>query len=83
MKRIYNQPEITVAQFASMTLMQAASPATTPTMDLIDSNGEQWKSQSKLRLLSNPFQQAHAIRMGLLFYAPCHAFLACLRPRLH
>ena len=27
MKRIYNQPEVQVAQFASMTLMQAASPA--------------------------------------------------------
>ena len=27
MKRTYNQPEVQVAQFASMTLMQAASPA--------------------------------------------------------
>ena len=27
MKRIYNQPAVQVAQFASMTLMQAASPA--------------------------------------------------------
>ena len=27
MKRIYNQPEVQVAQYASMTLMQAASPA--------------------------------------------------------
>ena len=26
-KKIYNQPEVQVAQFASMTLMQAASPA--------------------------------------------------------
>ena len=27
MKKNYNQPEVTVAQFASMTLMQAASGA--------------------------------------------------------
>ena len=27
MKRIYNQPEVLVAQIASMALMQAASPA--------------------------------------------------------
>ena len=27
MKRNYNQPAVQVAQFASMTLMQAASPA--------------------------------------------------------
>ena len=27
MKRIYNQPEVQVAQYASMTLMQAASAA--------------------------------------------------------
>ena len=27
MKRTYNQPSVQVAQFASMTLMQAASPA--------------------------------------------------------
>ena len=27
MKRTYNQPAVQVAQFASMTLMQAASPA--------------------------------------------------------
>ena len=27
MKRTYNQPEVQVAQLASMTLMQAASPA--------------------------------------------------------
>ena len=26
-KKLYNQPEVQVAQFASMTLMQAASPA--------------------------------------------------------
>ena len=26
-KKIHNQPEVHVAQFASMTLMQAASPA--------------------------------------------------------
>jgi len=26
MKKIYNQPEVSVAQFASMSLMQAASP---------------------------------------------------------
>ena len=31
MKRNYNQPEVLVAQFASMTLMQAASPAPTQT----------------------------------------------------
>ena len=31
MKRNYNQPEVQVAQFTSMTLMQAASPAPAPT----------------------------------------------------
>ena len=33
MKRIYNQPAVQVAQFASMTLMQAASPASAPVDD--------------------------------------------------
>ena len=41
MKRIYNQPEVQVAQFASMTLMQAASPAG-PTMGINNIEGEQW-----------------------------------------
>lgn len=41
MKRIYNQPEVQVAQFASMTLMQAASPANN--MELhTDIPGDQW-----------------------------------------
>ena len=40
MKRIYNQPEVQVAQFASMTLMQAASPA--DTMNMYNIEGEQW-----------------------------------------
>ena len=41
MKKLYNQPEVQVAQFASMTLMQAASPATT--MELhTDIPGDQW-----------------------------------------
>ena len=31
MKKLYFQPEVQVAQFASMTLMQAASPAPAPT----------------------------------------------------
>ena len=40
MKRIYNQPEVQVAQFASMTLMQAASPANTMQFNNIE--GDQW-----------------------------------------
>ena len=39
-KRIYNQPEVQVAQFASMALMQAASPANTMGMHNIE--GDQW-----------------------------------------
>ncbi len=31
MKKLYFQPEVQVAQFASMTLMQAVSPAPAPT----------------------------------------------------
>ena len=42
MKRIYNQPEVQVAQYASMTLMQAASPAGASTMNFKDIEGEQW-----------------------------------------
>ena len=41
MKKLYNQPEVQVAQFASMTLMQAASPAG-PTMGIHNIGGEQW-----------------------------------------
>ena len=42
-KKIYNQPEVQVAQFASMSLMQAASPAGSGnTLGLIDSEGDQW-----------------------------------------
>jgi hypothetical protein len=40
MKKIYFQPEVQVAQFASMALMQAASPGNT--MDTYDIEGEQW-----------------------------------------
>ena len=40
MKRNYNQPEVLVAQFASMTLMNAASPA--PTMGFNDIDSDQW-----------------------------------------
>jgi len=40
MKKTYFQPEITVAQFASMTLMQAVSPANT--FNMYDIEGEQW-----------------------------------------
>jgi len=40
MKRIYNQPEVLVAQFAPMSLMQAASPATT--MGMYDIYSDQW-----------------------------------------
>ena len=40
MKRIYNQPEVHVAQFVSMSLMQSASPANT--MGLNDIEGDQW-----------------------------------------
>jgi hypothetical protein len=39
-KKFYNQPAVQVAQFASMTLMQAASPANT--FDLNDIPGDQW-----------------------------------------
>jgi len=41
MKRTYNQPEVQVAQFASMTLMQAASPANN-TMNFNNIEGDQW-----------------------------------------
>lgn len=40
MKRIYNQPEVQVAQFASMTLMLGTSP--TINMDINDIPSEQW-----------------------------------------
>ncbi len=40
-KKIYNQPEVQVAQFASMSLMQAASPAG-DTMGMHDIEGDQW-----------------------------------------
>ena len=40
-KKIYNQPEVQVAQFASMTLMQAASPAGN-TMQFHNIEGDQW-----------------------------------------
>ena len=40
-KKIYNQPEVQVAQFASMSLMQAASPAG-GTMGMHDIEGDQW-----------------------------------------
>ena len=39
-KRIYNQPEVQVAQFASMTLMLGTSP--TINMDINDIPSEQW-----------------------------------------
>ncbi len=41
MKKQYNQPGVQVAQFASMTLMQAASPANTMGVHT-DIPGEQW-----------------------------------------
>lgn len=44
-KKFYNQPEVLVAQFASMTLMQAASGAPAPSGDQIPVGGEtdqQW-----------------------------------------
>jgi len=40
MKKNYINPEVQVAQFASMTLMQAASPANTFNMYNIE--GDQW-----------------------------------------
>jgi len=42
MKKHYNQPEVQVAQFASMTLMQAASPAGGNTMNFNNIEGDQW-----------------------------------------
>ena len=39
MKKHYNQPEVQVAQFASMTLMQAASGAPAPTSDQMSIGG--------------------------------------------
>ncbi len=39
-KKHYNQPEVLVAQFASMNLMQSASPANT--LGLHDIEGDQW-----------------------------------------
>ncbi len=41
MAKTYFQPEVTVAQFAPMTLMQAASPANTMGLHT-DIPGEQW-----------------------------------------
>ena len=41
MKKHYNQPEVQVAQFASMTLMQAASPAYNMGIHT-DIPGDQW-----------------------------------------
>ena len=40
MKRIYNQPEVQVAQFAPMSLMQAVSPAID--LNIVDIPGDQW-----------------------------------------
>jgi hypothetical protein len=40
-KKIYNQPEVQVAQYASMTLMQSASPAGS-TMEFNNIEGDQW-----------------------------------------
>ena len=43
MKRTYNQPEVLVAQFASMTLMQAASAAPAPTgLPIGGDTDQQW-----------------------------------------
>ena len=43
MKKNYINPEVQVAQFASMSLMQAASPAGPGnTMGLIPQEGDQW-----------------------------------------
>ena len=43
MKKLYNQPVVHVAHLASMTLMQAASPAPTGgTMNFIPAEGDQW-----------------------------------------
>ena len=43
MKKHYNQPAVHVAHLASMTLMQAASPApTSGTMNFIPEEGNQW-----------------------------------------
>jgi|GEM_PF-5205916 len=39
-KRNYNQPSVQVAQFVSMSLMQAASPANT--IGFVPVPGEQW-----------------------------------------
>jgi len=41
MKKIYNQPEVQVAQFASMSLMQAVSPANS-TLDIHNIESDQW-----------------------------------------
>ena len=40
MEKIYNQPEVQVAQFASMSLMQAVSPANT--LDIHEIESDQW-----------------------------------------
>ncbi len=40
MKKLYNQPEVQVAQYASMSLMEAASPATD--MNIVDIPSDQW-----------------------------------------
>ena len=45
MAKTYFQPEVTVAHFASMTLMQAASPAPAPVGDQIPIPGGDTDSQ--------------------------------------
>ena len=42
MKKNYINPEVQVAQYASMTLMQAASAAGGNTMQFNNIEGEQW-----------------------------------------
>lgn len=41
MKKQYNQPEVQVAQYASMSLMEAASPAAT-NMNIVEIPSDQW-----------------------------------------
>ena len=42
MKRIYNQPEVQVAQVALESMVLAGSPAANPSMGFIPEEGDQW-----------------------------------------
>ena len=68
-KRTYNQPEVQVAQFASMTLMQAASPAPAATGIPIGSGDTESQWEIIALRLSVSQEAVHKHREPSLF---CH-----------